>query len=208
MDKDRKYLKLVCEICEKEYLQQERVHEIARWKNRCSKHRGKYHEPNYKKKIRIIPNHKKKKRVRKMGTCMDCEKVVKSTSKRCKKCYGKSISFPKKNCAICNGYVSKQAIICIKCHNIRQDRGLSKARVKFQNSKEWNKLRRECFNRDDYTCKICGNTGGYLEAHHIKDYANHKELRLSIDNLITYCIECHREYHKTHVVRKFKNASN
>jgi len=54
------------------------------------------------------------------------------------------------------------------------------------------KLWREAvFARDLYTCKICGISGVYITAHHIKSWANYPDLRYEIDNGQTLCEECH-----------------
>ena len=52
---------------------------------------------------------------------------------------------------------------------------------------DWRKL---VFERDNYTCVCCGNTGR-LNAHHIYAFSNYKELRLDINNGITLCNACH-----------------
>jgi len=65
--------------------------------------------------------------------------------------------------------------------------------------KEW---RTKVFNRDEFTCQDCGKVGGYLEAHHIKDFATYKELRYDINNGITYCSKCHSKHDK---YRKMSN---
>jgi uncharacterized protein (DUF2225 family) len=53
---------------------------------------------------------------------------------------------------------------------------------------EW---RDNVFNHDDYTCQCCGNRGGRLNAHHIKDFAQYKDLRYDLKNGITLCENCH-----------------
>lgn len=51
--------------------------------------------------------------------------------------------------------------------------------------------------RDDYTCQNCGdNKGGTLECHHIFDFATYPDLRFEESNLITLCIDCHKDFHK------------
>jgi 5-methylcytosine-specific restriction endonuclease McrA len=56
----------------------------------------------------------------------------------------------------------------------------------------WRKL---IFERDDYTCKRCGQTGVRLNGHHIEDYASAKDLRFDISNGITFCEKCHKAFH-------------
>jgi hypothetical protein len=54
------------------------------------------------------------------------------------------------------------------------------------------------FKRDKYTCQHCGRIGGKLNAHHIKPFAKYPELRLDVNNGITYCRQCHIDWHKKH----------
>ena len=62
---------------------------------------------------------------------------------------------------------------------------------RIRHSIEYKQWRNNVFNRDNYTCKECGKRGCYLEAHHIKPFSTHKDLRFDVDNGITYCVECH-----------------
>ncbi|MEK6828742.1 MAG: HNH endonuclease, partial [Nanoarchaeota archaeon] len=56
--------------------------------------------------------------------------------------------------------------------------------------KEW---RKDVFKRDNYTCQICGKKGCYLEADHIKSFAQFPELRFDLNNGRTLCQPCHKE---------------
>ncbi len=66
-------------------------------------------------------------------------------------------------------------------------------------SPKYKKWRKEVFERDNYICQICfgedermfGEKEFSLEAHHIKRWADHKELRYVVNNGITLCRECH-----------------
>jgi Restriction endonuclease len=63
-------------------------------------------------------------------------------------------------------------------------------------SGKYHEWRKAVFQRDDYTCQVCGKRGVKLNAHHIKPFATHHELRMDIDNGITLCEKCHKEVHK------------
>jgi len=57
---------------------------------------------------------------------------------------------------------------------------------------EW---RAGVFERDHYTCQHCGDMGACLHAHHVKPFAERKDLRLRKDNGLTLCKECHLNVH-------------
>jgi hypothetical protein len=66
-----------------------------------------------------------------------------------------------------------------------------------RNSHEVIEWKLSIFERDNYTCQICYQYGGDLNAHHIRKWSEYPELRLDINNGITLCADCHIEtYHK------------
>jgi len=62
--------------------------------------------------------------------------------------------------------------------------------------KEW---RTAVFERDNFTCKVCGTKGIKLNAHHIEKWADCEESRFDINNGITLCESCHKTVHKRKV---------
>ena len=60
-------------------------------------------------------------------------------------------------------------------------------------SPEHRAWREQVFARDDFTCHGCGQHGGYLEAHHVKSWAEHPDLRFELENGMTVCVPCHCE---------------
>mgnify|MGYP001603936834 CR=1 FL=1 len=62
--------------------------------------------------------------------------------------------------------------------------------IKSPKYKRWvNKV----FERDSYTCQDCGERGIYLQAHHIKSWANYPKLRFTVANGLTLCEICHEK---------------
>ena len=56
--------------------------------------------------------------------------------------------------------------------------------------------RNKVFERDNYTCMCCGDaTGGNLTAHHKESYNSAPELRTTLENGITLCEYCHKNFH-------------
>ena len=61
---------------------------------------------------------------------------------------------------------------------------------------EYNEWRKSVFEIDSFTCQKCGdNRGGNLNPHHIESYSNNPELRTTVSNGITFCKDCHLDFH-------------
>lgn len=71
--------------------------------------------------------------------------------------------------------------------------GVSGERDRIHQSAEYREWRRQVFERDDYTCQMCGIKGSYLEADHIKPFSTHIDLRFELSNGRTLCKSCHRQ---------------
>lgn len=69
--------------------------------------------------------------------------------------------------------------------------GITPISQKIRNSQEYTIWREAVFLRDNYTCQICNERGGNLNADHIKPFSLYPELRLAIDNGRTLCKSCH-----------------
>jgi hypothetical protein len=55
--------------------------------------------------------------------------------------------------------------------------------------------RTSVFKRDDYTCQCCGKTKCKINAHHLDGWNWCIENRVDINNGITLCEVCHKEFH-------------
>lgn len=62
-------------------------------------------------------------------------------------------------------------------------------------TKRYKKWRLSVFKRDEYMCQECDQKGGYLQAHHLLDWANHKNERYLVKNGVCLCKKCHKYVH-------------
>lgn len=69
----------------------------------------------------------------------------------------------------------------------RNERNILMGRVEYTN---W---RKSVFERDNYTCRMCGTKGGDLEADHIIPYYVDKDKVLELSNGRTVCVPCHKQ---------------
>lgn len=71
--------------------------------------------------------------------------------------------------------------------------GVTKPNQLIRESAEYAKWRKAVFERDNYTCVLCGATKVKLNADHIKAFSQYPELRFDINNGRTLCEPCHRQ---------------
>jgi hypothetical protein len=133
----------------------------------------------------------KNKKKNRCNYCLSIRKVYPTT-----KCVVCDASFLNKNnkktCSVkCLGIHVSQSQLGDKSH-LWQGGKTSEA-MKIRNSYEYSIWRKSVFERDDYTCQICGVRGGKLSADHIKPFSTHPELRLELSNGRTLCVNCHRK---------------
>lgn len=74
--------------------------------------------------------------------------------------------------------------------------GITPKNMMIRGSIEFRLWREAVFARDNWTCQRCLIKGGYLHSHHIRNFAEKKDLRFAIDNGITFCRDCHKEFHR------------
>lgn len=81
-----------------------------------------------------------------------------------------------------------------KCHLWKG--GITPENQKIRGSLEYKLWSDSVWNRDNNCCQKCGeNRISKLTAHHILNFSKYIELRFAIDNGITFCRECHKEFH-------------
>lgn len=114
----------------------------------------------------------------------------------------------------CGCYSRKMASIRLKEVN-KHYKGKSHPRwihIMTQNERELNNKRvyqpkyqlwrKKVFKRDNYTCQVCNDdTGGNLVAHHIYNWSSYKKLRFTISNGVTFCRNCHKEFHHKYGIK-------
>lgn len=58
-------------------------------------------------------------------------------------------------------------------------------------------FRLKVYERDNFTCKICGDSkGNNLVVHHINGFKWDVKNRMEVDNGVTLCTLCHNEFHR------------
>ena len=91
--------------------------------------------------------------------------------------------------------------------------GITPENKAIRGSNEYQRWRQSVFKKDNWTCQECGkrskkNQYLAIHAHHVKPFAVFPDLRFSIDNGQTLCVECHSEKAKGIDVYKFQKDGN
>jgi|SRR5882762_2058613 len=79
--------------------------------------------------------------------------------------------------------------------NVNWKGGVTSINETIRKSIEYKIWRKTVFERDNYTCLICGEkekVSGHLEADHIKPFAYFPEERFNVNNGRTLCNACHK----------------
>lgn len=142
-----------------------------------------------------------------------CGHITKKGRSYCPKCRVENFSeLKEKPCIICGTLMvlstsqyEKYKCCSMECRNIsisnRQKGelshlwkgGLTDENRRLRNSAEYDRWRRLVFDRDNYTCAVCGQHGVKLCADHIKEWSLYPALRFDVDNGRTLCWPCHTE---------------
>ena len=105
----------------------------------------------------------------------------------------KERSYKQQYCSFrCSGK-AKKWVIKYGVDNPTWKGGISPIHAIIRQSLSYKEWRQGVFERDHYICQHCGQLRGYIEADHIKPFANFPELRFDISNGRTLCHECHRK---------------
>ena len=70
-------------------------------------------------------------------------------------------------------------------------KGVGTERHRQMQQLDYKNWRDQVFKRDEYTCQICSQEGGYLHADHIKPWKDHEDIRFDVGNGRTLCVACH-----------------
>jgi len=73
--------------------------------------------------------------------------------------------------------------------------GITPENLRARRSDEYAEWRTAVFERDEYTCQLCGQVGHQLVAHHIYLFSEFPDLRFDVDNGLTLCRSCHSSLH-------------
>ena len=96
-----------------------------------------------------------------------------------------------KSCG-CLQYPSGTDSYNYKPHLTDEERMKNRYQLYGNNMVNW---RTNIYTRDNYTCQICNHHGGNLNAHHLNGWNAFPEERFDLDNGVTLCNDCHKDFH-------------
>jgi hypothetical protein len=110
------------------------------------------------------------------------------------------------NCKICNKKLgNRYATHCHACsphfhgeNNPNWKGGVTSEDKKLRTSDKTKRWRKEIFEKNNYTCQLCGARSGNgkhieLQAHHILPWREFKRLRHDLENGVALCVNCHNK---------------
>lgn len=71
--------------------------------------------------------------------------------------------------------------------------GLTPSYLKDRRGLKYKNWRIAVFTRDNYTCQMCGQVGGKLQADHVMPFAFYPDIRFEVLNGQTLCVGCHKK---------------
>lgn len=89
-------------------------------------------------------------------------------------------------------YIGRAKFCSKPCANKGKDFGKTPEQKRIRESIPYKLWKLAVFERDNFTCVICFERGGKLNADHIKPFARFPELRLEVSNGRTLCEDCHK----------------
>lgn len=173
---------VICDNCGKEF-QKDRT-QIQKWERHFCERKCQiefYQKEENKKTGEQSPKYSQVDKI-----CEWCGKVFKS--------YKSTVSIVRFCSIECRNNWQSEMMSGEKHYNWRG--GISGQRQLDMTRRQYRDWRRAVFQRDKYTCQLCGDCrGGNLRAHHIRMYSVFPELRYDVDNGITLCETCHKKVH-------------
>lgn len=122
--------------------------------------------------------------------CDECRMLTCGT---CGKRFVSPESKPQKFCSRSCAALQPHVVARINAHRGVKPRTYYEHHRDKHGSAQERDWRRQVFERDDFTCQICGQRGGRLQADHIKPYSAFPDLRFDLSNGRTLCVDCHRK---------------
>lgn len=149
------------------------------------------HKKGYKRDPLIV----EKIRLANTGKVRTLESRKKQSNSRIGKKYAPHSEETKRKIGESNSKVQKGKPKPWKCgkNNHFWKGGISKENDRIRKSLIYRLWRSAVFERDKYTCVLCGKKGGKLQADHVKPFAYFPLERFNIANGRTLCVSCHKQ---------------